>query len=380
MRHFLQWVIAYAFACSSAVLASLYGVLSATGYYAGAKAAILGLVAFGGCHGPAYASTLKRSSGKPAAGLAVFAAGMCLIVTLWGGLGTIAGGGEEMRAERTKAAGDARRDGETLSRLKLERSRLEARPAAVVSADLTTARASPLYKSTEGCAPERITGPKARDHCKQYRQLEGELAAAEETARLDAQIVTVDGRLAHAPPPLEADPQASAFSRLTGLSVEFSAALYALAASLALEAMAMVAMMVVWAERRAPPVCTPVDKPAQVNPTAYKRERHTITHSVKVRPPQSPPIQPANVVTMQRATVFGSIRKFYEACLTPAAGDRLELQAVFVRYQGWCREGSLAPAPLEKFLDEIEAVCRKADIAISAEGDKVYCVGVRLAA
>jgi hypothetical protein len=145
--------------------------------------------------------------------------------------------------------------------------------------------------------------------------------------------------------------------------------------------MAMVAMMVAWAERRAPaPTAAAIADPPRKSAPECEKPREIEVPQRTRTPKEITPIQPANVVAIQRAAVFGSIRKFAEACLTPAAGDRLELQAVFVRYQGWCKEGCLAPAPLEKFLDEIEAVCRKADIEIAPEGDKVYCLGVRLAA
>lgn len=369
MKRFFRYVVAYTFALASALLASLYGVMSATGFFALSKAIILGLVAFGGSHGPAYAATLRQSYGPQGARLATFAAGLCLIVTLWGGLGTMAGGGAEMQAERRKAAGDAARDRATLARLQAERDGLPAhRPAAAVSADLTTARASPLYKSTEGCEPEKIAGPKSRDHCRQYRQLEGELATAHEAARIDAGIADVSKRLATAPPEIEADPQASAFSRLTGLSVEFSAALYALFASLALEATAMVAMMVAWAEPQLAQqgATKPVPAALERQPAPVPRPK-----PATAKPQTS---KPTNVVPIPK--VFGSIKKWAAARVATVPGERLEIRALLNSYQQWCQEGSLPAAPLERFLDEIDGL-----FEVRPDGDnKVYALNVGLAA
>jgi hypothetical protein len=71
-------------------------------------------------------------------------------------------------------------------------------------------------------------------------------AMTEQAARLDGQIATVNGRLDKAPAVVTADPQASTFSQLTGISVDTSAALYAFMFSIALETAAMFAMMVAY--------------------------------------------------------------------------------------------------------------------------------------
>lgn len=383
MRSFLQWTIAYAFAIASAVLASTFAFLSATGAYAYAKAAILCLVAFGGCHGPAYTAKLRRSSGWMGAGLATLATAACLLVTLWGGLGTIAGGGAEIRAERKKAASDDASDRADLSRLRTEREALpHARPAAAVSADLITARASTLYKATEGCDPDRIVGQKSRDHCKLYRQLEAELAAANAAARLESEAKVVSARLQSAAPVAESDPQAAAFSLLTGFSIELSAALYAFAASLALEAMGMVAMMVAWSERKEPTPAKSVEPALEQIPAAeivrtsavQKPDRRQAVRTADVQKPST------NVVPISQGAVFGSVRKFMLQCLAPAAGERLEMRAVFTEYQAWCKGSGLPTASLDKFMDEIDHISRTAGIEIAVEGDKVYCLGVRLTA
>ena len=60
-------LIAYGIATASATLASLYGFMSASGYYGLAKGVGLCCVAFVGCHGPAWIAKVKREMGWPAA-------------------------------------------------------------------------------------------------------------------------------------------------------------------------------------------------------------------------------------------------------------------------------------------------------------------------
>lgn len=367
-----KFTLAYAFAFASAALASLYGVLSSTGYYAPAKAIVLALIALAGCHGPAWVADFWSRSRWGAAALTSLATVGCLLATLWGGLGTIVGGGAELRAEREKAASDAARDRAALSRLQAERDKLPgARPAATVNAELATARANPLYKATEGCEPERIAGPRAREHCKAYRQLEGELATAHEAARLDGEAAAVSRRLAMSAPVTETDPQAAATARLTGWSIEVSAALYALAISITLELAGMAAMMQAWSAPRVAvpelPLAAPAEpqQPARRNPPAPRK-------------PSAP--APTNVTPLRRPGVFGSVRKFALACLQPAEGERLEMRAVFERYQRWCGESKLPAAPMDTFANEMTTIAEMTGLDIRADGARLYCVGVRLSA
>ena len=63
----IEILIAYSIAGASAALASLYGFMSASGYYGIAKGLGLCCVAFVGCHGPAWIAKVKREIGWPAA-------------------------------------------------------------------------------------------------------------------------------------------------------------------------------------------------------------------------------------------------------------------------------------------------------------------------
>src|SRR5262245_47495839 len=153
----MRLAVAYALAILSAGLAAFYGWASAEGWQAGTlKAAILAAVAFIGCHGPAFVSEAidDRRWGRAAFNLLVTA--VCFAVSLAGGMGTIAGAGESVKAQRVKAADDTNRDKDSLTTKRAERAKLDARPLAAIQADLTTAKAGRLYRATDGCEPEKV--------------------------------------------------------------------------------------------------------------------------------------------------------------------------------------------------------------------------------
>ena len=373
MRYYLAWGTAYAFTIASTLLACLYSFMSAVGVAAYGKALILGLVAYGGCHGPMYIVKLKRSVGWWSCGLATVATLVCLVVTLLGGLGTIVGGGADIRAERVKASHDVARDRETLKRLRAERDALpHSRPSAVVSSDITTARASPLYKTSDGCDPEKITGPRAREHCARYRQLEGELAASRVAASLDAEIAATDNRLSNARPTPEDDPQAAALSALTGFTLEFSRAAYAFLASIGCELMGMVAMLAAWTEQRQTIAGATQEQP---NPEAVIDFEMPPARPRRLPRPTPIKLAPAPA-PIPIPKVFGSVKKWAAAEIASQPNERLEVRALLSKYQVWCQAGGVPAAPLDRFLDEIDAIFE----IQPGDGNKVYALNVRLAA
>ena len=53
-------------------------------------------------------------------------------------MGTIAGAGDSVKAQRAKAADDTNRDKDSLTTKRAERAKLDARPLPAIQADLTT--------------------------------------------------------------------------------------------------------------------------------------------------------------------------------------------------------------------------------------------------
>jgi hypothetical protein len=79
----------------------------------------------------------------------------------------------------------------------------------------------------------------------------------------------------------------------------------------------------------------------------------------------------------RRAT--GSVKTFVRDRLFPAEGERLDMKALTADYRAWCAQKRVAALELARFLDELEAVCRNAGIAIEAGADqRVYCLDVKL--
>lgn len=357
----MLWLMAYAFAVLSAVLASLYGFMSAEGSFAYAKAAILAAASFFGAHGLAWAREFYERRGAGAAGLCYIATTVCFLVTLWGGLGTMSAGSSRVSAERTHVAASAALDRAKLSRLQGERRALTARPAATINAELLTMRSQPAYRISNSCDPEHITVGRTREFCDGYRRAEAELARAKDMARLDAEIAATEDRLRTAPPEIVADPQAAAFSALTGLTVEVSGALYALAASIAIELAAAMTMIKAHLGRQAP-----ADRPRPVHiaperPTPRPRQEPVERPAIAAQPPQS-------------GMVYGSVRKFLEAELVPG-NESIAARAVFTRYREWCAEMRGKPAPLNRFFAALEEHCGD---RIEWRGDQAYCSGYGL--
>ena len=82
---------------------------------------------------------------------------------------------------------------------------------------------------------------------------EASKAATDRAAKFDADAAAILAQLNTSPAPQEADPQASAFSSLTGWSTDFAIALYAFWLSLAFELGAMFTMLIAYSDAPAVP-------------------------------------------------------------------------------------------------------------------------------
>ena len=371
----IEWAIAYALAFVSAATASLYGFMSAAGPYGYVKGAGLFGVAFIGCHGPAWIVKAKHRLGWPGALFGGFVTAVCLGATLWGGLGTNATGGATLQAERTDAA-DARKDDRAeLSRIMLERASMpQFAPATeeavqAAGAAVTAAEAIRLRECGNGDPKQR--GPNCRQRETEEQAKRDALAAilaakaaTDKAAKLDGEAAAIRARLGKSQPVIERDPQASAFSQLTGISVATSAALNAFWLSLAFELGAMFAMMLAYSNATA----TPFEHAAVVaveRPTGLPEPTATV---------------PAIAAPARETT--GDVRRFMLACLPRATDKEATWGAIFARYQRWCA-GQSPPAmahDLNAFSEQFGAACDHAGIRTQKRGSKVYCLGVQLVA
>jgi hypothetical protein len=112
-----------------------------------------------------------------------------------------------------------------------------------VEADIAAARAGRPFKSSNGCAPDKISTKSARDGCEAFHKLEGELEAGRAAARLEQTAAAIRTRLATGTAVQTVDPGATAVSLIVGTSPDNIAAWSALLGYLALELAGMIAMM-----------------------------------------------------------------------------------------------------------------------------------------
>lgn len=91
------------------------------------------------------------------------------------------------------------------------------RPAAAVEADLARLKTSRLWQSTNECLDVNSGGD--RRFCSGYRELQSELANAQQAAVLETKIAALEAKLGGSKASSEADPQAAVISRLSGVPV-----------------------------------------------------------------------------------------------------------------------------------------------------------------
>jgi hypothetical protein len=306
--------------------------------------------------------------GWPAALFGTLATAACLGVTLYGGLGTIASGGDTLRAEKVKTSGSVDRDRATLKRLTAEREALAGKFVAT-DADAVKAAQQAADTATRTRAREcpesdpRQRGNNCRMRESEEKQQIDALALAksnkartDQAAKLDSEIAKVTDKLDTAPPVVGADPQASTFSQLTGFSVDTSAALYAFLFSIALETAAMFAMMVAYS-----------------TPSTARREEPEADASATIAAPM--PSTPRLVSDQPKA---GSVPEIMANILTPAKRRRVELGEVFGDYAAECQRMGARVLTPEQFTDPAERFCRECGIRTLVVGDKIFLLDVAL--
>jgi hypothetical protein len=169
---------------------------------------------------------------------------VCFSVTIYGSVGGITGSGDRVSAERSKAIASVADDRFELDRIKISLAKLPThRPAGTVDADITAGKGSKPYKSSEGCAPDKITLGATREACEAFRKLEGELETAKAASKLEADAERIRIRLAEGPAAQTADPGATALALIVNMSADRVAAWSAVLGALALEIAGMIAMM-----------------------------------------------------------------------------------------------------------------------------------------
>jgi hypothetical protein len=250
-----------------------------------------------------------------------------------------------------------------------------------VEADLATARAGRLYRTSEGCIPENIASKATRDACEAFRKLEGELETGKAAKRLDEIAATIRIRLASGMAVQTVDPGATAVSLIIGTSADNVAAWSALSGSVALELAGMIAMM--RADGR-PVSSLPRDEPAkapeQQSPCEKNEESVPNAHGARKRPTVTDGI---NLIDLPKLLAGAdTVGRFMLACLKSVPGEEAPGGAIYDRYQRWCSEQrpTLPALDPRSFAQQFAHRCERTGIHTRREGRRIYCLDVKLVA
>ena len=196
-------------------------------------------------------------------------------------------------------------------------------------------------------------------------------ALTERAAHLDTDAARVRAKLAEAPKVQNANPLGAVLEQMIGAT---AAALTAWQQAIiaGVFELCLVGVMVVYEllglQGRAAEAL-PAEQPAHaVGPSVRDLEPNRPAPARRRRSQSMPP------------SPTGSIKTFVRDHLFPAEGERLDVKALAVAYRAWCSQNGARALELARLLDEIEAVCGKAGIAIEVGNDhRVYCLDVKLA-
>ncbi len=378
------------FGCLAALLCAVSIALAARYGYKGAdteidgliSGAVFGLIALCACLFDAAAVRLWFMGHRIGAGAVGLIAAAALVVTFTNSLGAIAGRADVTQAERVRAKDDVAADHAELRRILEERAGLPA----FVPADEAGVRVAHAAVT----AAERVTkaecerrGPNCRQRETEEQAKRDALAAVlaskaltERAAKLDSDAERVRVRLSRAPRVQNANPLGAVLEQIVGAtSIALTAWQQAIVAGVF--ELCLVGVMVIF-ELLGHGGLDPGQRTGDV-----PAEEHTInavgsaqaqepgpTPSARAARPKAPPKSSAPV---------GSVKSFVRDRVFPADGERLEMKALMQDYRGWCAQQGATAVELDRFLDEIEGVCRKAGIAIEVGDDKrVYCIDVKL--
>ncbi len=238
-------------------------------------------------------------------------------------------GGRAAVSEAYKAAQ------ETQKRLEGELDALgPQRPSEAVRSALSGAEQNRRWSSTSGCTDATVAA--SREFCQGYAALQAELAIAERTEALKTDLKEAKAtvaRLRGAGGELEADPQASALSKISGIEMGQVSTGLVLIVALLMEIGSGLGLAI---------------------------SLYPFMHAVKLRP--GVPAQAAVIVDGDE------VGAFCVEMLVPSEGSAVTLGALFSAYRTWCRDNGLKPVPRGAFGVEVHDLMSQAGIAGNGRG------------
>jgi hypothetical protein len=288
-------------------------------------------------------------------------AGGALCVTVTNSLGGIAGRADAIQAERMGVQASRNE----LRRLLGERAKMaafvpaddeaiSAARSAVAAAD--KARSSECDKRGPFCRQRETDEKAARDTLNEVLSRRELTKQAAEWSRL-ADVERV--KLATAPPVENPNPLGHALELIVGTAAATLTAWQQATVALVFE-LCLVGVMVVFELLGQGPK-QPRARAAKAPPVEQSPAR---AWGVRPKPPAPP----------------GAVADCLAEVLEPEPDGRVEVRSMYARYKSWCAKAGKAPHPGPTFVEHLGLLKQKAGLDFEADGEKVYCLGVRLAA
>jgi hypothetical protein len=371
----------------SVALAARYGYKGADTEVDGAISAIVfGLVALCACLFDAAAVRLWFMGHRIGASTIGVIAAAALVVTFTNSLGAIASRSDMTQAERNRTKADEADSRAELARIMRERDGLVFTPTsddAVKAARDAVGTAEHIRLAECGYGNPKQRGPNCRQRETEEQGKRDGLASlltnkalTERAAQLDADAARVRAKLAKSPKVQNANPLGAVLEQIIGVAAAALTAWQQAIVAGVFE-LCLVGVMVIYellGHQGTASVARSIKEPLQAAMTDVvgPSEPHNpgSTRRTPTRRPRSPPKTKAPI---------GIVKTFVHERLFPAEGERLDMKALTADYRAWCLQKGVGALDLTSFLDEIEALCRRAGIAIAVGNDKrVYCLDVKL--
>jgi len=258
------------------------------------------------------------------------------------------------------------------------------RPEKTVEADLASARSQKAWTWTKACT--EISGKSSADYCKNVRALEAELAAAQQSATLEARVAEIQAKMSktekgHAL--AEADPQAAVLAKLAhlvgfqGLKTEDVQTALTVLVALLLEIGSGFGMFIAFSQWRLH------ERQAPAAPQMVTVASHTVAAPVAApvavavsQKPRSVGIANDNksVPAARLMAPETDVERFYKERIESQEGSSLTATALYEDYCAWCEEQQKEPLALPTFGREFgDLGVQKAKIA-----GRVRYIGISL--
>jgi hypothetical protein len=369
------------FGCLAALLCVVSVALAARYGYKGAdteidgftSATVFGVIAFCACLFDAAAVRLWFMGHRLGAYVIGPIAAAAFIVTVTNSLGAIASRSDSNQAERSLAKAEQADDRAELARITRQREALSFTPTTeeVVKVARDAVTTAERFRTAE-CDRR---GPKCRERESEEQAKRDGLAAAltnqaltNQARKLDTDAARVRAKLANAPKVQNANPLGAALEQMIGATAATLTAWQQTIVAVVFE-LCLVGVMVIY------------ELLGQTSEAQAKGDTQVLGADNSItEPPAVPGRQTRRSKTpAKRDLSVGSAKTFIHDRLFPANGQRIDMKALTGDYRVWCAQRGVAAMELDRFLDEIEAVCRKAGIAIVIGDDqRVYCLDVKL--